>query len=192
MRRFARKLLVAAVFGAGIAGMSVAADEKKPDETPAAPMKVDWSKYAAAGDVVGKVTKSDTNGFTLQLTKTTPAAPVRGTTRGRRPQMQQPKVTHQDYNLTFAENGSVRLKNLPPKVDENGKKASYTSKELADLKSPPGAPGYAGDATALRAGAIVEVVMVRDKAIPADKATLGDMKVKYAIVIGYDNNPNQK
>ena len=93
------------------------------------------------------------------------------------------------YTVAYAPEGLARTQTPPPKTDESGKKAAYTQKELEDLKAPSGAPGYAIAKTDLAAGAIVDVILVRDKSIAADKVTEGDLRVKYATVTGTAPTP---
>jgi hypothetical protein len=180
------------------------------DDTPSpaktrtpAPKATDWSHYAYVADVVGEIVKADNNKLTLRVTWFTTQTQGNG-----RPNlsgnhrnfhnpyaaaMHRPRVTvkqqHHDYELEFVPESLVRTKTLPPKLDENGKKVNYKQKELDEMRSPPGAPGYAGSVLDLAPGTIVEVIIIRDKTIPPAKATENDLRVKYAIVLGKDPNP---
>ena len=52
------------------------------------------------------------------------------------------------------------------------------------MRGPPGAPGYAASLFDLAPGTIVEVVAMRDRKIPAAKATEDDLCAKYIIILG--------
>lgn len=173
----------------------------------------DWSAYARVGDVVGEVVKADDKSITLRVTWFMPQVKNGGGNNARRPQLGNnnrnfrnpyarggnrprgggPRVTfkeqHHDYTLEFVPESLVRLRSLPPKYDESGKRASYTQKELDLIRAPEGVPGYTASHFDLRPGSVVEVVIIRDKSIPASKATEEDLRVKYAIILGKDPNP---
>ena len=180
------------------------------DETPSpskkkepAPKPTDWSKYAYVSDVVGEIVKADSNKLVLRVTWSTTQ-----TSGGGRPNLsanhrnfhnpyaqmpRPPRVTvkqqHHDYELEFVPESLVRTKTLPPKFDDNGKKVNYKQKELDEIRAPSGAPGYAATVVDLVPGTIVEVIIIRDKSVPLAKATEGDLRVKYAIILGKDPNP---
>ena len=180
------------------------------DCDPESPQKPpDWSQYAYVTDLVGEIVKADDKKLTLRVTWfvqqvqgginrrpnlngnnrnfRNPFTP----NRGRPPQM--PRVTvkeqHHDYELEFVPESLVRVKSLPPKFDDKGKRVAYTPKELQELKQPRGVVGYSASPADLLPGTVVDVFIVRDKSIPAAKATEGDLRVKYALIIG--TNPNQ-
>jgi hypothetical protein len=179
MTRFTRKVLAGLVF-AGLAAVATAADEKdKPAEKPPTPAKVDWSKYATASEISGTVVKAADTGFTLRVSWLAPSG-------GRNAR---PKEQHQDHDLVFADEGMVRWKKLPPKIGVEADKKFYTPAETAKLKLPMNTPGYAADRGDLKPGHIVQVTLVRPKDIPAKKAEPGDLKVKYAIIVGEAATP---
>jgi hypothetical protein len=188
-----------------------AADEPTPAK-PAPAKAPDFSKYVTVADVVGEVVKADGDKITLRITWFVPQTqggnknnnnhrpPLSANNRNfRNPyahnmnRPQQPKVTfkeqHHDYELEYVPESLVRTKILTPKMNENGKRADYTTKELQDLRAPAGFPGYAASPYDLTPGTIVEVVLVRDKSIAAAKATEDDLRVKYAVIQGKDPNP---
>jgi len=184
------------------------------DDSPTKPAKeatssrIDWSAYKTIGDVVGEVVKANDRQITLRVTwyetKMSGSGNRRpplssnprnfrnpyGSSRGRSSQPRvQVKEQHHDYELEFVPETLVRTKKLPPKFDDKGKRADYTASEIEALRAPDGVPAYAASASDLLPGTIVEVILIRDKSIPAAKATEGDLRVKYAIILGKDPNP---
>jgi hypothetical protein len=169
-----RKLVAAVAFA--VAATALSADDKKTDK-PA-----DWSKFAAAGTVVGEVVSADDAGFTLRISWKTPGSGgLRGRSRGR---AVQGKEQHEDFELKYADGGLARLKALPVRIDEKGKKLPPTAAEKEARRKPAGVPGYSLDRTDLTPGMIAEVTLVRSRDVPASKATADDLVVKYAMVIG--------
>ncbi|HSQ55966.1 MAG TPA: hypothetical protein VLM40_09475 [Gemmata sp.] len=185
-----------------------AADE--PATSPSIPEPIkrpDYSKYVHVTDVVGEVVKADSNKMTLRVTWYVPQAqggsyrrPNLGANNGnyrnpyaRNTGRQQPRVNykehHQDYDIDFVPESLVRTMSLPAKYDANGKRVSYSTAEIKALRTPAGASGYAASTTDLTPGTIVEVVLMRDKTIPASKATEADLRIKFAIIQGKDPHP---
>jgi hypothetical protein len=184
--------------------LSAADDEKQPSSATAkAP---DWSGYRFVGDVVGEIVKADDKKLVLRVTWFEPQAQAGGK-NNRRPQLSQNnrnfrnpyapnqnrpnnqqranvKEQHHDYELEFVPESLVRTKSMPQKYDDNGKRVAHTQKEIDELRAPPGVTGYAASPADLVPGAIVEVILVRDKSIPASKATEDDLRVEYAIILG--------
>jgi hypothetical protein len=196
--------------GLGMVALAPAADEKKEETKPtssSAAKGPDWSGYILVSNVTAEVVKADDSSVTLRL-YTLATKGGKGSTRPPRPQLhlnghgyqnplrrpssgnrQQVYWDHHDYTVQYAPEGLARTQSPPPKTDENGKKAAYTQKELEDLRAPVGAPGYAIAKSDLTPGSIVEVILIRDKSIAADKVTEGDLRVKYATVIGAVPSP---
>ena len=83
----------------------------------------------------------------------------------------QVKEHHHDYPLDYLPQSLVRTKTIPPKTDDNGKKVPHTQKEYDELRAPAGVTGFAASPSDLTPGTIVEVILLRDKTIPAEKAT---------------------
>lgn len=190
------------------------ADDKdgkpKPADTSRPP---DWSSYSTVADVVGEVVKADDKSITLRVTWYVPQAKGGGgnNNNNRRPQLSKnnqnyrnpyarngnrPRGTqvnykeeHHDYDLEFVPQSLVRTRSLPPKFDDNGKRVFHDQKEIDTLRLPLGVTGYAASTYDLTPGAIVEVIIIREKSIPASKATEDDLRVKYAIVLGKNPNP---
>jgi len=188
-----------------------AADEKPSKEPP--PKAPDWSNYVFVADVVGGVVKSSDKGITLRVTWF--EAEIKGgnknNNRNNRPGLgqnnrnfrnpyapnmnrpNQPKAQfkeqHHDYDLEYVSESLVRFKSLPPKYDETRKKLQYTQKELEELRLPQGVTGYKASTSDLTPGTIVEVILIRDKSIPAAKADEDDLRIKYVIILGQDPNP---
>jgi hypothetical protein len=147
------------------------------------PPKPDWSQYVAGAVLVGEVSKAKDDRFTLVVTSRIPT--------GNRNNPFRTKAD--EYSLTFHENGLVRWKKLPPKLNSAGKRVEYAERERLELKQPRGAPGFAADRSALQDGAIVEVHLVRLKSIKPDVAVIQDYQVKYAIILSGGNpNPDKK
>lgn len=194
MQRFARAGVAAgvglvAVVMAG-AGRAAAADEKAPD----------WGGFATVADVVGTVVKADENAVTFRVTWYVPQG---GTNRrpnlsgnhrnfhnpygGRRPGgsgAAKPKEMHHDYVLEYVPQSLVRHKAMPVKLDDKGKRVAWTDKEAHDLRQPAGVPGYVGTKAEVTAGMVVELVVIRDKTIRADRATEDDLRIKYVYLLG--------
>lgn len=206
MSRFVSRIAVAAVLG----GSLLAAPARAADSTPpVVPLRApDWSSYSTVGELVGEVIKLDDAGFTLRVVWATavPSRSGRGRSSMRmgrshnplsmirrmaRNNSRPPKIQqhHQDLQFVFAESGLVRWKSPPPKLDDNGKKIPYSPKEQEALKQPPGVTGWAAERTDLQVGHVVEVVLVKPKSVPSSKATLSDLRVKYAVILGTDPHP---
>src|SRR5262249_52505314 len=155
------------------------------------------------GEVVGEIVKADESKLTLRVTwyvpqngnnnKRPPLHQANGNNvrnpYGQNKNRPNSKEQHHDYELEFVPESLVRMKTLPPKLDENGKRVDYTQKEIDALRTPDGVPSYAASVADLTPGTIVDVRMVRDKSIPVAKMTEGDLRVKYAIILGKDPNP---
>jgi hypothetical protein len=203
----------ALVLGLGLVALPQApADETKEEakapSSSSATKGPDWSGYIRVSQVTAEVMKADESSVTLRLYTL-----ANNTTKGgrttrpplhlshghiyqnplmRRPSNgRQPQVhwEHHDYTVAYAPEGLARTQTPTPKTDENGKKVLYTQKELEDLRAPLGAPGYAIAKSDLAPGSIVEVIIIRDKSIAADKVTEGDLRIKYATITGKDPNP---
>jgi hypothetical protein len=164
----------------------------------------DYSGYVTVGEVVGEVVKADDKQVTIQVTWYVPQ--VSGGGGARRPPIGRggiyrnpyapnnnrprnpPRVNYKEqkheYDFRMVPESLIRIKTLPPKYDENGKRVAYTSKDLDELRGPPGAPGYAASLYELAPGTIVEVVAMRDRKVPAAKVTEDDLCVKYVIILG--------
>lgn len=190
----------------------VAADDPKPEEkksdgksgtiTTEKAKAPDWSAYTFVADVVGEVVKVTDGAVTIRVTWMVPTGspnrrpPLSANHRHfhnpfmpARPSNVRLVPHHHDYELEFVPESLVRVKTLPTKTDENGKKVNYTEKEREELKTPAGVVGYAASKLDLTPGTIVEVYVIRDKNIPTAKATEDDLRVKYVVILGKDPNP---
>ncbi len=166
--------IAVAALAAGLTGLAVAADDKKPaGKKPAEAAAPDWSGFLKHSVLVGEVVKADDKELTLKVVVGPP--PRRG---------QKPKT--EDLHFALGETTLVRWKKLPPKTDAVGKRAPYTAEEMKELKSPPGAPGYAADRTDLKPGYVVELTLMRPKEVPAAKAVIQDLRVRYAVILSAD------
>lgn len=194
-----------------LVGSVALADDKK-EPLPKAP---DWSNYTFVADVTGEVVRADDKKVILRVTWFAPQVKNGGNNNNinkfRRPNLSgnhrnyrnpfaqnmnrpnqqnvQLKEHHEDYELEYVPESLVRTKALPPKFDDKGKKVPYTQKELEEVRWPAGAPGYLTGKSEVTPGTYLEVHLVRDKSIPAAKATEDDLRIKYAIVLGKDPNP---
>ena len=65
----------------------------------------------------------------------------------------------------------------------------YAQKEIDELRAPAGVTGYAASTSDVTPGTFLEVILIRDKTIAADKANENDLRIKYAIIQGHDPNP---
>ncbi|MBA4062265.1 MAG: hypothetical protein C0501_00900 [Isosphaera sp.] len=210
--RVARVVATVALGCALTLSPGLAADEKPASPAKEPPAKpTDWSRYVVVGDVVGEVVKADDKKLTLRVTwfvQEVKGGNKNNNNNNRRPPLgqnnrnfkggnnrppQQPQVTvkeqHHDYEIEYVPESLVRTKLLPLKTDDKGKRVNHTQKELDALRAPPGAPWYAASPADLEPGHIVEVIFVREKTIPAAKATEDDLRVKYAIILGKDSTP---
>lgn len=159
------------------------ADEKKPEVKPAETATADWSKYVTVSEVQGEIVKVEANGFLLKL----PGAPQNKTTgTGKNRRTTQVPGKPVQVSVAFAEGGLVRWSKLPPKLDKDGKKGTRTPEEIAELKKPYGVTGYSAQQADLKAGQIVDLIMVRPRDIPAAKATESDLLIKRATILGAD------
>jgi hypothetical protein len=193
--------------GLGAALPAATADDPKPEEPAPRPTSSpalkapDYSGYANVADVVGEVVRNTDKTLTFRVTwmvtqpsKSRPHLSANSrnfhnpysSNRNAHPHL---KAEHHDYQLDYVPESLIRFKHLPPKTDANGKKASYTEKEMDELKQPYSIPGYQASASDLTPGTIVEVHVIRDKTIPAAKATENDLRVKYVVILGHDPNP---
>jgi hypothetical protein len=164
------------VFVTDVFGEVVRADEKT------VKLRITWYELAKANNNKNQNQNLATNNGNYA----NPFVPNRN--RPKQPQMQW-KERHQDYDLDYLPQSLVRVHDLPPKLDEKGKKVPHTLKELGELRAPLGVVGYAADKADVVPGTILEVFLLRDKTIPADKVTDADMRIKYALIWGKDPNP---
>ncbi|MCS7270772.1 MAG: hypothetical protein NZ703_06780, partial [Gemmataceae bacterium] len=138
--------------------LTVGLDASLTAQVPPPKKAPDYSGYITVGEVVGEVLKADEKHVTVQVTWYMPQ--VKGGGAGRRPQIGRggvyrnpfapnmnrprnpPRVTvkeqKHDYDFHLVPESLIRFKSLPPKYDENGKRVSYTTKELDELRAPPG------------------------------------------------------
>lgn len=160
---YAWKVAVAALM-TGLVGLGVAADDEKPDFAG-------WVKYG--NPVRGEVVKTDDKlkTFTLKI--------ATGVNRSRRLQYVEKEYMYHDAAL-------VRWKKLPPKTDEKGKRTPYSPEEMAELRAPRGAPGYAASPEDLKPGYVIELTLVRPKEVPLSKLAPQDLRVQYAVILTED------
>jgi hypothetical protein len=166
---FAWKVAAVALM-TGLVGLSVAADDEKPAGSKA-PDFTGWVKHGRP--IVGVVEKTDDKlkTFTLKI--------ATGVNRNRQLQYVQKEYMYHDAAL-------VRWKKLPPKTDEKGKRSPYSAEEMAELRSPRGAPGYAANPEDLKPGYVIELTLVRPKEIPLSKLAPQDLRVQYAVILTED------
>jgi hypothetical protein len=204
MRRVVLRFGAAFALGLALVSLPALADEETKPTTPKdPPPKSPFSGYTFVSDVVGEVVRSDDKSVTVRITWLQPTNANNNRPRlsqnnrnfhnpyvnHNRPPQVKLKQQHHDYQLEYLDASLVRTKTLPTKTDDNGKKVSLTQKELDELRQPPGAPAYAASKFDLTAGTIVEVILIRDKTIPAAKATEDDLRIKYVTILGRDPNP---
>ena len=187
----------ALALGLGATGLTEAQDDTKPAATTPAAKRPNWSNYTFVTDVVGEIVKADDKSLTVRVTWL-------GLSGNGRPRLSanhrnfhnphamhrpstsraQVKQQHHDYILEFVPESLVRLKTLPQKKDEKGTPVPRTQAEYDEARNPIGVTGYTASTSDLVPGTIVDVQIVRDKKIAADKATEDDLRVKYAIILG--------
>ena len=159
--------VAAVALAAGLTALAVAADDKKPAESKA-PDFTGWLKHGKP--VVGEVVKFDDNGIMMKV--------ITGYTGG--------KPKYEKMQFVFHDAGLARWKKLPPKTDDKGKRLAYSPEEMADLRSPRGAPGYAAEHADLKPGYVIELTMVRPKEVPLSKVVFQDLRVQYAVILTED------
>lgn len=187
------KLLLCAAFTAAASGL--AADDKKAEKKPetkepkpAAAKAPDFSAYSTAETVTATVVSAGEDGVTVRVSwpaLKNPNAIIRRSSK-RLPNL---KEEHTDIEFKYADGGYTRWKKLPPKIDGDGKKVSYSVKEMEELRKPLGVTGYAADKSEVKAGAIVELHLLRPKEIKAEKATTEDLVIKVALIVGEAEKP---
>ena len=204
MRRVALRVGTAFVLGLGLVGLSVAAEPPK-DDPAKAPT---FPGYVFVADAVGEVVKADDSSVTLRITWLEPQAKngnngrrnLSGNHRNfqnpfqphtNRPQQVQLKEVHHDYDLAYLPQSLVRTRTMPAKTDEAGKKVPHTQKEIDELRAPEGAPAYAAGKGDVTPGTILEVYLIRDAKVAAEKATDADLRIKYAFTMGKSPNPSK-
>lgn len=165
---FVRKVAAVAL-ALGLVGLGAAADDKKPAEAKA-PDFAGWVKYTPPKPIVGEVVKFDDNGLLLKV--------ITGYSGGK------PKYEKMQFVLHDA--GLVRWKKLPHRTDDKGRRLPYSSKELEDLRSPRGAPGFAAEPADLKPGYVIELTMVRPREKPPSKVDFQDLRVQYAVILTED------
>lgn len=197
-----------AVLGIAMCAATGSAADPPPDSgsSPSATDRgPDFTGYTFVADVVGEIVKASDSSITLRITWYVPQA---SNNRNHRPRLSSNnrnfrnpysmrrrtgtvkwKEQHHDYDLQYIPASLVRNRHLPPKLDENGKKAPHTEKELNELRKPLGTPGYAAEKADLKPGTIVEVYLIRDRSVPVAKMTEGDIRLKYVFILGQDPNP---
>ncbi len=202
------RVAAALLLALGTGALPGAFGDDKKDPLPKAP---DWSDYVFIADVTGEVVRADDKKVILRVTWYEAPQPKGGNNNNRRPNlggnnrnfrnpfaqnMNRPKQAngqlkekHEDYELEYVPESLVRTKALPPKFDDKGKKVPYTQKELEDARLPLGVPAYAASRSDVTPATYLEVYLVREKAIPAAKATEDDLRIKYAFILGKDPNP---
>lgn len=159
--------VAAVVLAVGLVGLSTSADDKKPDESKA-PDFSGWLKHGKP--VKGEVTKFDDNGILLKI--------LTGFSKG--------KPKYENMLFVLHDDGLVRWKKLPTRTDDKGKRQPYSREEMAELRSPRGAPGYAADSADLKPGYAVELTLVRPKETPLSKTVFQDLRVQYAVILTED------
>lgn len=209
MTRHLFRATVGLVIGLSAAAAADEPGSSGPPKPTAADRKgPDFSGYATVTTVTGEVVRADDSKVTLRIFWQHAVQKSGGGNggRGRRPSLHgnhgrghhspyavrrpnvQLKWEHHDYDLPFVPEGMVRARTLPPKTDPNGKKGFYSANEQDELKLPYSAPGYQAFKGDLTPGTVVEAYIVRDKLIPANKVTDADMRIKYAVIVGHDQN----
>lgn len=158
-------------FGFGFLGVfASAADDPKPADWSA------WTPVAVWTGDISKLSRKKGEGFVLKVTTTSTVMGTNG-----RPST---KKETKSYELTYADGALVRWAKLPPKLDDKGKKVERTAEELAELKKPAGAKGYAAAREDLKPGQAVEVTLVRPKELAAKEVQFSDYRIKQVMIVG--------
>ncbi|MFL5340771.1 MAG: hypothetical protein ACJ8F7_11530 [Gemmataceae bacterium] len=127
--------------------VAVRAGDDKKNDPPAS--------YTTVGDVPGVIESADGSSVTLRQSQ---YSVQRSKTKGN-----QVKENHQDVKFELAPDCKIRMKHLPPLTDEKGNKKQRTPEELQKLKGNSNLPGYAAEASDLKAGQIVTLHLVKMK-----------------------------
>jgi hypothetical protein len=72
-------------------------------------------------------------------------------------------TTQKEVEWTAADEFKVRMANPPPKFDEKGRPKRYTKKELQELKGADKLPGYPAEFSDIKAGQVVQVMLLQNK-----------------------------
>src|SRR5262245_20938919 len=128
----------------GVGAVAMAADGtpvQTPSSAPPAPT------FIFVGNLFGEVMKVDSASITVRMKWYTLQLPKTVNNRNAHlNQMQQymqqmqrmanakAVENHRDFTMKFTEDATARIMHLPPKLDENGKRASYSPDEFAKLK----------------------------------------------------------
>ena len=213
--KVALRAFAAFALGLGAVALPILAEDTKPTTEPP-PKAPNWSGYVSVADVVGEVVKADDKSVTVRITWFEPQMKNgnKGKTgnngnRNNRPRLgqnnrnfrnpfasnmnrpNQPQVQwkeqHHDYDLEYVADSLVRTRSLPPKYDDKGEKAPHTQKEIDELRTPPGVPGYAASRFDLTPGTVVDLHLMR-KSSSAAKATEDDLRIKYVVILGRNTN----
>jgi hypothetical protein len=180
-----------------------------PPTTPTPPTRK--PVYIIVGDVIGEVVSVNSESIKLKVTWTTvtgpnSAPPVSHWNQGSRPRtakqlyehqvrMQQALARHMayvnahtkvrvhqsEYHFDFAADAQARIKQLPPKVDENGKRVAYTPVESQKLKGNSEIPGWKADISELKVGQLVEAHVVQLQT--PDKEKKDVLMVRWALIL---------
>jgi hypothetical protein len=172
-----QRLLTALLMVTAMGFLAHADDEKKPKEEKKPVAKIDWSAWVDHGTFVGEVTRIEKDGSFTVTQKTKQMQPAQP---GRQATM---KTISTKKQMSYSEEGMLRVKDLPPKLNEKGKKVPYTAEEMKQLKSPAGTPGYATERSSLTVGQIVEVTLVRPKSVKPAEVAPQDLRVKWAVIL---------
>jgi hypothetical protein len=97
-------------------------------------------------------------------------------------------VHKSEYLFDFTDDAQARLQNLPPKLDENGKKVAYTPAEKQKLKGNPDIPGWKADISELKVGQVLEahIVQLQTADKQSDKKDL--LLLRWALIL---NDPSE-
>ncbi len=95
-------------------------------------------------------------------------------------------VHKSEYLFDFTADAQARLQNLPPKLNEDGKKVAYTPAEKQKLKGNPDIPGWKADISELKVGQVVEAHIVQLQTADKDKKDL--LLARWALIL---NDPSE-
>lgn len=151
------------------------AGEPKTDKKPAAPLPPQYSK---AGSIVGKVSSMEDNTIAIDVR-------VRAA-RGYR---------NERVEYTLAEDIKYRTLLLPERSDDKDKRVPLSSQDKAKLRGPdPKLPGYTAEASAVKKGQMVELVLghLKSPGVPVKRKSDEMPVVTMLTILSEDPRANEK
>jgi ribosomal protein S17 len=161
----------------------LAADEKTKDEAPSEvdATAQDVAALARGREVLGVVVSADASSKTVVFRVEYQEAKLDVNPMTGKTSVKNVKA-HKDFEIQATAEAKVRLADLPPRVDKDGKPQPYTAKEKQELKGADSSlTGYHADFDTLTPGKIIKVTIDHSK--PLEKDAL-KVPVKFILIEG--------